>query len=103
MYPTTKNSKRIGIRILNPQSGCGHTSLQHARRYVRRGIAEWVDGAIRFIGQERPGLAGGRGNSKPLSDWHLRVLPGFARYPLPMMTTGGLRFPSLARAGAGLL
>jgi hypothetical protein len=48
----SSRAKKVKIKIVNPISGCGFTSLEHARRYVRRGQAEWVDGMIRFI---RPG------------------------------------------------
>jgi hypothetical protein len=49
----SKNSKKIRIQIVNPEAGCGHTSLQHARRYVRRKEAVWTDdGKLRFISAE---------------------------------------------------
>lgn len=39
----SKNAKKVRIQIVNPVSGCGHTSLQHARRFVKRGAAKWTD------------------------------------------------------------
>jgi hypothetical protein len=98
----SQNSKRIRIRILGHTSGCGHTSLAHARRYVRRGLAEWIDDtAIRFPprSKARPAALDPREapDFKPADS-------GFstARYPLSMLTTSGDRFPGLVRVGAGL-
>jgi hypothetical protein len=31
------------VRILNPFAGRGYTSKKRAERYVRRGVARWVD------------------------------------------------------------
>ena len=47
--PMSQKSKKIRIQILNPVSGCGHTSLAHARRYVKRKEAIWDGPAIRFV------------------------------------------------------
>lgn len=44
-----KNAKKIRIQIVNAISGCGHTSLAHARRYITRGQAKWTgDGKLYF-------------------------------------------------------
>jgi hypothetical protein len=49
----SKNPKKIRVEILNPVAGCGYTSLAHARRYVKRGRAEWANDAgvtkLRFV------------------------------------------------------
>jgi hypothetical protein len=44
-------SKKTMVRVINPAGGCGFTSLEHARRYVRRKTAAWEgEGvAIRFL------------------------------------------------------
>lgn len=103
--PTSKNqkSKRVRIRILNPVSGCGHTSLAHARRFVRRGAAEWVDGAIRFVAAVRHTAAHGPSlpDSVPCSGVCDSGFEGFLTYPQPSRGLGA-KFPGLARAGAGL-
>ena len=46
---------RKNIRITNPISGPGFTSLNRARRFVKRGMAEWVElgTSIRFIRDPR--------------------------------------------------
>ena len=35
--------KGVDVRILNPASGRGYTSRKCAERYVRRGVARWVE------------------------------------------------------------
>ncbi len=46
----SKASKSIRVPIANPVGGCGHTNLEHARRYVRRGRARFLpDGRLEFI------------------------------------------------------
>jgi hypothetical protein len=47
----SKNAKRIRIVIIDPLPGHrDQTSLEHARRYVKRGLAYWVESgrSIRF-------------------------------------------------------
>lgn len=100
--PVSKQkSKKVRIRILNPISGCGHTSLAHARRYVKRGVAEWVSGAIRFLPKDTPVLAVDPRESpdyRPNDSGQ----SGFARYPMPLMVSNGSAFRALAQPGAGL-
>lgn len=97
----SRNAKRVRIQILNPPEGCqANTSLEHARRYVKRGTAEWDGGAIRFIHRRQ----------SQAQTPNIEVIPeavihdsGFslAVYPMPMLASGA-RFPALARQGAGL-
>ena len=46
---------RKNIRITNPVSGPGFTSQNRAKRFVKRGLAEWVelDVSIRFVRDPR--------------------------------------------------
>lgn len=97
------NSKRVRIVITNPPAGCqSHTSLDRARRYVSRGRAEWVAGALRFL-ESDPGAALAQ---QPTID---AIVPGIldaggscARYPQPMQTTVFAKWPALSRHGAGM-
>ena len=98
------SSKKIRIQILNPKSGCGHTSLAHAKRYVRRGVAEWVGGDIRFLELD----TGPRLDVRDAPDFRPADsgFSGFLRYPMPHGGGCGRfadRYPVLARMGAGLL
>lgn len=36
------DARKVKVRIENPIAGTGITSLAHARRYVKRGLAEWT-------------------------------------------------------------
>ncbi len=57
MSTQIKNAKRFRVRILNPPHGhTDQTSLAHARRYVKRGVAEWENGALRFLAVPLAGL-----------------------------------------------
>ena len=46
---------RKNIRIENPIAGAGFTSLNRAKRFVKRGLAEWVEpgASIRFVRDPR--------------------------------------------------
>ncbi len=46
---------RKNIRIENPIAGSGFTSLNRAKRFLKRGLAEWVEPgvSIRFIRDPR--------------------------------------------------
>lgn len=46
---------RKNIKIQNPIAGSGFTSLNRAKRFVKRGLAEWteVGASIRFIRDPR--------------------------------------------------
>jgi hypothetical protein len=46
---------RKNIRIENPLSGCGFTSRNRAKRFVKHGLAQWIEYgvAIRFIRNPR--------------------------------------------------
>jgi hypothetical protein len=102
------NAKKTRIPILNPVAGCEHTSLDHARRYVNKGKAEWVGSAIRFIvavsskpSHHGPNLTITIGVVKDSGQ------SGFLRYPIPHQ--GGMvrglsgQYPVLAKCGAGML
>ena len=39
----TPNREVLDVRILNPFAGRGYTSRKRAERYVRRGVARWVE------------------------------------------------------------
>ena len=98
----TSKASRIRIVITNPPEGCRNTtSLAHARRYERRGIARIVGGQLVFL-HRRDESKGERF----APDVVVRVgdsgVRGFTRYPMPVQTSSGLRFPALARRGAGL-
>lgn len=83
--------------------GCGHTSLAHARRFVRRGTAEWVDGAIRFVIAAKHSV--GHGPSMdvvPFSGVCDSGFEGFLTYPQASRGLGA-KFPGLARVGAGMV
>jgi len=43
-----QSDRRIPIRILNPLGDSQHTSLFNAKRYVMKGLAQWVGPAIEF-------------------------------------------------------
>ena len=75
------NSKKTKIKILNPVKGCGLTSLEHARRYVRRGQARWVGPAIEFITTTEV-LAGDRALTQLLVEIPIRdARPGLPILP----------------------
>lgn len=38
-----EKKKALTVRILNSVTGCGLTSRKHAERYIRRGMARWVE------------------------------------------------------------
>jgi hypothetical protein len=103
-----RDAKRITVQICNPPAGMKDcTSLAHARRYVRRGIAEWQGGSLRFIPQlERRKLH----NSPTIGRIVSRLVGQFSgadsgfgllRYPHASQTSGA-KHPALARQGAGL-
>jgi hypothetical protein len=100
----SRNAKRVRISILNPPHGCQPTtSLEHARRYVRRGTAEWDNGQLRFIHRR---VHQAQSPKLEVSGWVPTTVTdsgfsGFLRYPPPMQTSG-VRFPALSCAGAGL-
>ncbi len=39
--PMPKSNRQLKVKIDNPISGIGLTSENHARRYVKRGLAQW--------------------------------------------------------------
>jgi hypothetical protein len=100
------NSKRIRIVITNPPPGSQPTtSLEHARRYVRRGTAEWNGSELRFIHrrqQQAQQVTIGRIVSRKVesfggSDSGFNLL----RYPLASQSSGA-PYRTLERLGAGL-
>lgn len=98
------NAKKVRIQIVNPHAGCGHTNLEHARRYVKRGAARWTeDGRLEFV--RAIAKAAPRGPEFQITIGFVVCdsgLSGFNRYPMPSGVTGGLaaQFPGLARMGA---
>lgn len=101
MSTHSQKSKRIRIAIIDPPEGTRDcTSLAHARRYVARGAAEWVGAAIRFVrnidAAYTPTIT--IAAFRPCDSGQ----SGFLRYPQPSELSTGLRFPVLARVGAGL-
>jgi hypothetical protein len=103
-----KDAKRITIQISNPPAGMKDcTSLAHARRYVRRGLAEWQGGTLRFIPQsERRKLH----NSPTIGRIVSRLVgqfsgndSGFSTLPYPQRSSGnGPAYRALSKQGAGL-
>lgn len=101
----SRNAKRIRISIVNPPSGCRDTtSLEHARRYVKRETAEWAmyGVSIRFIHRRKHQA---HTPTVDVVEQYATITDsgfvGFLRYPMPLMHSGA-RFPALASAGAGL-
>jgi hypothetical protein len=102
----SRNAKRVRISIINPPSGCqSSTSLEHARRYVRRGTAEWAGNSIQFIHRrehqaQKPTI--GRIVSRLVGQFSGRD-SGFTTLPYPQRSSGnGPAYRTLSKMGAGL-
>jgi hypothetical protein len=103
-----KNAKRIRVQILNAPDGFkDHTSLEHARRFIKAGRAEWRGAAIQFIKAPRV-----EAHAAINLNIVFRIIQdsgqsGFLRYPIPHQ--GGMvrglsgQYPVLAKHGAGML
>lgn len=82
---------RKDIRITNPVSEHGFTSLKRAQRFIRQGRAEWVQEgiSIRFVAAH-PKHAAAQQSTNATRYWYERaVWSGFANYAelanLPMV------------------
>lgn len=100
------------VRIANPISGPGWTSAKRAAKLVAKGRAYMVAGVLWIRPTETARASAPARSVRPMQRARLMVTShsgsgvgdgrGFARYPLPLQTSTGPRFPGLARAGAGL-
>jgi hypothetical protein len=72
--------------------------LAHARRYVKRGAAEFVDGKLRFFPKGHRARVDVIEQYATIQD---SGFSGFLRYPQPSGGTGQ-KYRALAREGAGL-
>jgi hypothetical protein len=88
-------SKRI-IRIENPAAGCGFTSLNRARRFVRKGQAEWAEGgaSIRFLESDHRHQSAQRSESETRMGYESAVGEGIAQ--LAALRKVPILMPSLA-------